>query len=222
MGILWNGISPTSLQYACAIDGFDGTLRLLKFALTPPPSHIQKYLQTVAYKYCFSSSCPIIFLKDVPQLWKLIGMKKEGEERKMCCLIDLVFTQERLTWNVIWGFSAAFTVLHYFLKLSLGMWTNRYMHKSFSCLGNILQRNIFLSHFHHWFWCCFCASSSSFKPHAWSVSQQCLITIQMDVYKLCCGLSWVSQQLKLWSKYAEVIFFHIRCLQRSCIYLLTL
>lgn len=46
----------------------------------------------------------------------------------MFCLIDLVVTQDGLTQNVTCGFSTAVTVLHYFLKHSLGTWTDRETH----------------------------------------------------------------------------------------------
>lgn len=47
--------------YACASDGFDGTLRLPNLSLTPPP-HLQLYLQSVSFRCSHPSSCPIIFL----------------------------------------------------------------------------------------------------------------------------------------------------------------
>lgn len=76
-----------------ACECFDGTLRL-----SNPPPHLQHYLQTVNYKCSHLSSCPIMFLlKDVPQPLTFMRVKEEGEERgKMCCLIDLVSTLERL------------------------------------------------------------------------------------------------------------------------------
>lgn len=53
----------------------------------------------------------MFLLKDVPQPLKFMRVKEEGEERgKMCCLIDLVSTLERLAWAIIQAFGDTFTV----------------------------------------------------------------------------------------------------------------
>lgn len=85
-----------------------------------------------------------VFLKDVSQPLKLIEVKKEGEERKKTCrLIDLVSTQERLAWNIIWAFSAAFTIPkqykgpYFWSSTWTDRWTDAYTQESFSCLANI-------------------------------------------------------------------------------------
>ena len=64
----------------------------------------------------------------------------------MCCLIDLVSTKDRLARNIIWAFSAAFTMpkqykgfFLFFKDTWTGRWTQAHTHTHtfFSFLANI-------------------------------------------------------------------------------------
>lgn len=150
---------------------FYGTLRPLNLALTPHHifSTISRQLATnvlihLLVPLCFFEGCPSTIKIDRSE-------ERGGRSEKMCCLIDLVSNQERLARNIIWAFSAAFTIPEQYKG---SYFWGRQMH---SFHGSLIQRTIFLSqpHSHHLFQCFFFLlhpTASNQKPdlsanHVW-------------------------------------------------------